>query len=100
MYIIINVYVHAIYISIYSCTCLYTFMNKRTCINMYRHVCTMFRHVCTVLPIFIQVYRIPDVEMMTTQPQERGRASVRKHGTRSAVQVNSTRHVLGICYSD
>ncbi len=39
-------------------------------------------------------------QMMTTRPQERGRASVRKHGTRSAVQVNSTRHVLGIYYSD
>ena len=36
----------------------------------------------------------------TTRPQERGDASVREHGTRSAVQVNSTRHVLGIYYSD
>ena len=41
-------------------------------------------------------------QMMTMRPQERGRASVRKHGTRSAVQVNSTRHhdVLGIYYSE
>ncbi len=37
---------------------------------------------------------------MTMRPQERGRASVLEHGTRSAVQVNSTRHVLGIYYSD
>ena len=37
---------------------------------------------------------------MTTRPQERGRASVQEHGTRSAVQVNSTRHVPGIYYSD
>ena len=36
----------------------------------------------------------------TTLPQELGRASVREHGTRSAVQVNSMRHVLGIYYSD
>jgi hypothetical protein len=36
----------------------------------------------------------------TTRPQERADASVRKHGTRSAVQVNSTRHALGIYYSD
>ena len=39
-------------------------------------------------------------QMMTMRPQERGRASVQEHGTRSAVQVNSTRHVLGIYYSD
>jgi len=39
-------------------------------------------------------------QMMTMRLQERGRASVREHGTRSAVQVNSTRHVLGIYYSD
>ena len=39
-------------------------------------------------------------QMMTTRQQERGRASVRKHGTRSTVQVNSTRHVPGIYYSD
>ena len=39
-------------------------------------------------------------QMMTMRPQERDRASVREHGTRSAVQVNSTRHVLGIYYSD
>ncbi len=36
----------------------------------------------------------------TTRPQERGDASFREHGTRSAVQVNSTRHALGIYYSD
>ena len=36
----------------------------------------------------------------TTRPQERADASVREHGTRSAVQVNSTRHALGIYYSD
>ena len=29
--------------------------------NMYIHVCSMFRHVCTVLPILVQVVRIPDV---------------------------------------
>jgi hypothetical protein len=29
---------------------------------MYIHVCTMFRHVCTVLPILVQVVRIPDVQ--------------------------------------
>ncbi len=32
--------------------------------------------------------------------RERADASVREHGTGSAVQVNSTRHALGICYSD
>ncbi len=37
---------------------------------------------------------------MTTRPQERGKASVQEHGTRSTVQVNSTRHVPGIYYSD
>ncbi len=31
---------------------------------------------------------------------ERADASVREHGTRRAVQVNSTRHALGIYYSD
>ena len=31
---------------------------------------------------------------------ERADASVREHGTRKAVQVNSTRHELGIYYSD
>ena len=36
----------------------------------------------------------------TTRQQERGDASVREHWTRSAVQVNSTRHALGIYYSD
>ena len=36
----------------------------------------------------------------TTRPQERADASVREHGTRSAVQVNSTRDALGIYYSD
>ena len=32
--------------------------------------------------------------------RERADASVREHGTRSAVQVNSTWHALGIYYSD
>ena len=36
----------------------------------------------------------------TTRPQELTDASVREHGTRRAVQVNSTRHALGIHYSD
>ena len=36
----------------------------------------------------------------TTRPQERADASVREHGTRSAVQVNSTLHVPRIYYSD
>ena len=29
-------------------------------VNMYRHVCTMFSNVRTVLPILVQVVRIPD----------------------------------------
>jgi hypothetical protein len=32
--------------------------------------------------------------------REQADASVQKHGTRTAVQVNSTRHALGIYYSD
>ena len=32
--------------------------------------------------------------------RERADASVREHGTRRALQVNSTRHALGIYYSD
>jgi hypothetical protein len=32
--------------------------------------------------------------------RERADASVQEHGTRSAVQANSTRHALGIDYSD
>ncbi len=32
----------------------------QNCLNMYIHVCIMFRHVCTVLPILVQVVRIPD----------------------------------------
>ena len=36
-----------------------------------------------------------DGHTTTTRPQERGKASVQEHGTRSAVQVNSTWHVQG-----
>ncbi len=32
----------------------------QNCLNIYIHVCIMFRHVCTVLPILVQVVRIPD----------------------------------------
>ncbi len=40
--------------------CTYMFMRICNCMNIYIHVCTMFRHVCTVLPILVQVVRIPD----------------------------------------
>jgi hypothetical protein len=41
--------------------CTYMFMSVCQFMNIYVHVCTMFRHVCTVLPILVQVVRIPDV---------------------------------------
>jgi hypothetical protein len=43
--------------------CTYMFMSVCKCMNIYVHVCTMFRHVCTVLPILVQVVRIPDEYM-------------------------------------
>ncbi len=41
-----------------------TYMFKIVCnlVNMYRHVCTMFSNVRTVLPILVQVVRIPDAD--------------------------------------
>ncbi len=56
------------YIYIYLCTCTYhhllpctyTFMSACNLVNLYIHVCTIFRHICTVLPILVQVVRIPD----------------------------------------
>ncbi len=42
-------------------SCTYMFMLVCNFINIYIHVGTiMFRHVCTVLPILVQVVRIPD----------------------------------------
>ncbi len=42
--------------------CIYMFEIVCKMVNLYIHVCTsmMFRDVCTVLPIFVQVVRIPD----------------------------------------
>ncbi len=59
-----NMYVHATYnlfICMYMCiTCTYMFKIIGNLVNMYRHVCTMFSDVRTVLPILVQVVRIPD----------------------------------------
>jgi hypothetical protein len=59
-----NMYVH-----LYKCMymyipCTYTFMCVCNIVNMYIHVCTMFRHVRTVLPILVQVVRIPDAHIL------------------------------------
>ena len=58
-------YVHATYnLSIFMymyIACTYMFRIVCNLVNMYRHVCTMFSNVHTVLPILVQVVRIPDV---------------------------------------
>ncbi len=41
-------------------SCTYMFTSVYNLVNLYIHVCTMFRHVFTVLPILVQVVRIPD----------------------------------------
>ena len=59
-----NMYVHAtynLYIFMYMfIACTYMFKIIGNLVNMYRHVCTMFSDVRTVLPILVQVVRIPD----------------------------------------
>ena len=56
-----NMYVHLHIFMYMYIPCTYMFMSVCQCMNIYVHVCTMFRHVCTVLPILVQVVRIPDV---------------------------------------
>ena len=50
------------------------FMNIGKLVNMYRHVCTMFSDVRTVLPILVQVVRIPD-ECSSATPVKKNRPS-------------------------
>ncbi len=56
-----NMYVHLNIFMYMYIPCTYMFMSVCKCMNIYVHVCTMFRHVCTVLPLLVQVVRIPDV---------------------------------------
>ncbi len=67
IYVFMNMYVQATYnlSSIFQVMYMYiacTYMFRIVCnlVNMYRHVCTMFSNVRTVLPILVQVVRIPD----------------------------------------
>ena len=65
IYVFMNMYVHATYnLSIFMymyIACTYMFRIVCNLVNMYRHVCTMFSNVHTILPILVQVVRIPDV---------------------------------------
>ncbi len=64
MQVFMNMYVHATYnLSIFMymyIACTFMFKMIGNLVNMYRHVCTMFSDVRTVLPILVQVVRIPD----------------------------------------
>ena len=65
-----NMYVHATY-NLYIIMYMYiacTYMSKiiGNLVNMYRHVCTMFSNVRIVLPILVQVVRIPDDDRAVT----------------------------------
>ncbi len=63
-------YVHStynLYIIMYMyIACTYMFTIVGNLVNMYRHVCTMFSDVRTVLPILVQVVRIPDYGTSTS----------------------------------
>ncbi len=63
-----NMYVHLHILMYMYILCTYMFMSVCKCMNIYVHVCTMFRHVCTVLPILVQVVRIPDAGLAPLAP--------------------------------
>ncbi len=62
LYIIMYIYI----------ACTYMFKIIGNLVNMYRHVCTMFSDVRTVLPILVQVVRIPDVCILCMQVLDNG----------------------------